>query len=132
MSRNIKKLQNLTHIVQCRLLFHEVFPPVDVAPAIGSLFVSNITSQSFTVSWNDMKGNIESFILEIIDSSWRREPVEYNLNHGTRSYEITDLRPATDYIAYLTGIVKGRRTNSVSVVASTGNWNSLFSSCFIS
>ncbi|KAI7813166.1 putative tenascin-like [Triplophysa rosa] len=91
----------------------------DVAPAVGSLFVSNITSQSFTVSWNGTKGNIESFILEIIDSSWRREPVEYNLTHGTRSYEITDLRPATDYIAYLTGIVKGRRTNSVSVVAST-------------
>ncbi|KAK7163953.1 hypothetical protein R3I94_002621 [Phoxinus phoxinus] len=91
----------------------------DSAPVVGSLYVSNITSESFSISWNDTRGDIERFILEIIDSSWQREPVEYNLTHGTQSYEITGLQPTTDYIAYLTGVMKGRRTDSVSAVAST-------------
>ncbi|XP_048043997.1 LOW QUALITY PROTEIN: tenascin [Megalobrama amblycephala] len=91
----------------------------DSAPVVGNLYVSNITSESFSISWNDTRGDIERFILEIIDSSWQREPVEYNLSHSTQSYEITGLRPTTDYIAYLTGVIKGRRTDSVSAVAST-------------
>lgn len=97
---------------------------------VGSLYVSNITSESFSISWNDTRGDIERFILEIIDSSWQQEPVEYNLTHGTQSYEITGLQPTTDYIAYLTGVMKGRRTDSVSAFASTGNWNYLFLAVF--
>uniref|UniRef100_A0A672KDH5 Tenascin-like n=1 Tax=Sinocyclocheilus grahami TaxID=75366 RepID=A0A672KDH5_SINGR len=89
------------------------------APVVGNLYVSNITSESFSISWNDTRGDIERFILEIIDSSWQREPVEYNLSQSTQSYEITGLRPTTDYIAYLTGVVKGRRTDSISAVACT-------------
>uniref|UniRef100_A0A673K2X1 Tenascin-like n=1 Tax=Sinocyclocheilus rhinocerous TaxID=307959 RepID=A0A673K2X1_9TELE len=42
--------------------------------------------------------------------------IEYNLSQSTQSYEITGLRPTTDYIAYLTGVVKRRRTDSVSAV----------------
>ncbi|XP_059405428.1 tenascin isoform X2 [Carassius carassius] len=91
----------------------------DSSPVVGNLYVSNITSESFSISWNGTRGDIERFILEIIDSSWQREPVEYNLSQSTKSYEITGLRPTTDYIAYLTGVVKGRRTDSVSAVAST-------------
>uniref|UniRef100_A0A672RMD0 Tenascin-like n=1 Tax=Sinocyclocheilus grahami TaxID=75366 RepID=A0A672RMD0_SINGR len=91
----------------------------DSAPVVGNLYVSNFTSESFSISWNDTRGDIERFILEIIDSSWQREPVEYNLSQSTQSYEITGLRPTTDYIAYLTGVVKGRRTDSVSAVATT-------------
>ncbi|XP_051953300.1 tenascin-like [Xyrauchen texanus] len=91
----------------------------DSTPVVGSLYVSNVTSESFSISWNGTKGNIERFILEIIDSSWLQEPVEYNLSHSTQHYEITGLRPSTDYIAYLTGVVRGRKTDSVSVVAST-------------
>uniref|UniRef100_A0A672KCY9 Tenascin-like n=1 Tax=Sinocyclocheilus grahami TaxID=75366 RepID=A0A672KCY9_SINGR len=91
----------------------------DSAPVVGNLYVSNITSESFSISWNDTRGDIERFILEIIDSSWQREPVEYNLSQSTQSYEITGLRPTTDYIAYLTGVVKGRRTDSISAVACT-------------
>ncbi|XP_068077498.1 tenascin isoform X1 [Danio rerio] len=91
----------------------------DRAPAMGNLYVSNVTSQSFFVSWNDTKGEIERFVLEIIDSSWQQEPIEYNLSQSVQSYEITGLRPTTDYIAYVTGVMKGRRTDSVSAVAST-------------
>uniref|UniRef100_A0A673K2S8 Tenascin-like n=1 Tax=Sinocyclocheilus rhinocerous TaxID=307959 RepID=A0A673K2S8_9TELE len=105
----------LKHAIKCTSFSQRMGHPLSIiAPVVGNLYVSNITSESFSISWNDTRGDIERFILEIIDSSWQREPVEYNLSQSTQSYEITGLRPTTDYIAYLTGVVKRRRTDSVT------------------
>lgn len=87
---------------------------------VGSLFVSNVTSESFRISWNGTEGELDGFILEIIDSDWLMEPKEFNLSSDGQSQEVTGLRPATDYIAYLYGTYKGSRTDAVTVVASTG------------
>uniref|UniRef100_A0A665U075 Zmp:0000000846 n=1 Tax=Echeneis naucrates TaxID=173247 RepID=A0A665U075_ECHNA len=46
-------------------------------------------------------------------------PKEYNISHNVKSYDVTGLRPSTDYIAYLYGTYKGSRTRAVSIVAST-------------
>ncbi|KAL7838413.1 hypothetical protein AOLI_G00268170 [Acnodon oligacanthus] len=89
------------------------------APLVGKLYVSNVTSESFSLSWNGTEGNFEGFILEIIDSSLRREPAEYNLSCNASSYDVTGLRPSTDYIAYLSGVVKGKRTHTISAFATT-------------
>ncbi|XP_035247745.1 tenascin-like isoform X2 [Anguilla anguilla] len=91
----------------------------ETEPVVGNLYVSNVTSESFTVSWNGTEGNFEGFVLEIIDSSWMMESMEYNLSHNALSYEIAGLNPSTDYIAYLYGVVKGVRTHAVSTVATT-------------
>ncbi|KAI4873167.1 hypothetical protein NFI96_021822, partial [Prochilodus magdalenae] len=89
------------------------------APMVGKLYVSNVTSESFSLSWNDTEGNFEGFVLEVIDSSWRREPAEYNLSFNAVSYDVTGLRPSTDYIAYLSGVAKGRRAHTISAFATT-------------
>uniref|UniRef100_A0A8B9LS94 Zmp:0000000846 n=1 Tax=Astyanax mexicanus TaxID=7994 RepID=A0A8B9LS94_ASTMX len=89
------------------------------APMIEKLHVSNVTSESFFLSWNGTEGNVDGFTLEIIDSSWRTEPAEYNLSSNASSYEVSRLRPSTDYIAYLSGVVKGRRIHTVSAFATT-------------
>uniref|UniRef100_W5KP24 Tenascin C n=1 Tax=Astyanax mexicanus TaxID=7994 RepID=W5KP24_ASTMX len=89
------------------------------APMIEKLHVSNVTSESFFLSWNGTEGNGDGFTLEIIDSSWRTEPAEYNLSSNASSYEVSRLRPSTDYIAYLSGVVKGRRIHTVSAFATT-------------
>ncbi|XP_064163743.1 tenascin-like isoform X1 [Anguilla rostrata] len=91
----------------------------ETEPVVGNLYVSNVTPESFTVSWNGTEGNFEGFVLEIIDSSWMMESMEYNLSHNALSYEIAGLNPSTDYIAYLYGVVKGVRTHAVSTVATT-------------
>ncbi|XP_048876821.1 tenascin-like isoform X2 [Brienomyrus brachyistius] len=88
-------------------------------PEVGTLLVSNVTSESFTISWNGTEGIFEGFVLEIIDSNWLFEPMEYNLSHNAQSHEITGLSPSTDYVAYLYGVVKGVRTQAVSAVATT-------------
>ncbi|KAJ8395853.1 hypothetical protein AAFF_G00027360 [Aldrovandia affinis] len=88
-------------------------------PVVGSLYVLNVTSESFTISWNSTEGDFEGYVLEIIDSNWLMAPMEYNLSHNALWYEITGLSPSTDYIAYLYGVVKGVRTRAVSTVATT-------------
>uniref|UniRef100_A0A667XQA7 Tenascin Ca n=1 Tax=Myripristis murdjan TaxID=586833 RepID=A0A667XQA7_9TELE len=88
-------------------------------PVVGNLYVSNLTSESFSIFWNGTEGEFDGYILEIIDSDWLREPKEYNVSLNVTSYKITGLRPSTDYVAYLYGIFKGSRTSAVSIVAST-------------
>lgn len=90
------------------------------APVVGNLYVSNVTHKSFSVSWNGTESGFEGFILEVIDTSWLKEPVELNVSHNTMSYDIKGLEPSTDYIAYLYGVMKGRRTHAISTVATTG------------
>lgn len=87
---------------------------------IGKLYITNLTSESFSISWNDTEGEFDGFILELIDSEWLMEPREYNISDNVKSHEVTELRPNTDYIAYLYGTYKGSRTSAVSIVASTG------------
>lgn len=89
-------------------------------PVVGKIHISNITPESFSVLWNGTEGDFDGFILEIIDSNWLMKPKEYNVSQAVKSYDITGLRPSTDYVAYLYGTRKGSRTSAVSVVASTG------------
>lgn len=102
--------------------YSNTFLPLVSAPEVGKLYVSNVTSASFSLSWNGTEGNVEGFVLEIIDSSWQREPAEYNLSSTAVSYDVTGLRPSTDYIAFLSGVVKGKRAHTISAFATTGNW----------
>lgn len=89
---------------------------------VGTLYVSDLTSERFRISWNGTEGELDGFILEIIDSDWLMEPKEFNLSSDVQSHEVTGLRASTDYIAYLYGMYKGSRTNAVSIVASTGTF----------
>ncbi|CAG5867584.1 unnamed protein product [Menidia menidia] len=88
-------------------------------PLVGKLYISNFTSESFSIFWNGTEEQFDGFILEIIDSDWLMEPKEFNISHNVRSHDVTGLRPSTDYIAYLYGTFKGSRTRAVSTVAST-------------
>lgn len=99
-------------------------------PLVGKLYISNLTSESFSILWNATEGAFDGFILEIIDSDWLMEPKEYNVSRDVTSHDVSGLRPSTDYIAYLYGTFKGSRTRAVSIVASTGIFDSL--SLFIS
>ena len=90
---------------------------------VGKIYISNLTSESFSILWNGTEEQFDGFILEIIDSDWLMKPKEYNISRNVRSHDVTGLRPSTDYIAYLYGTYKGSRTSAVSTVASTGILN---------
>ncbi|NWT01481.1 TENA protein, partial [Mionectes macconnelli] len=87
-------------------------------PEVGELMVSDITPESFNLSWTS-NGTFDIFTIEIIDSNRLLEPMEFNLSGNARTAHISGLSPSTDFIVYLSGISRGSRTQAISAAATT-------------
>ncbi|XP_030363031.1 tenascin isoform X2 [Strigops habroptila] len=90
-----------------------------VHPEVGELTVSDITSESFNLSWTTIHGDFDIFTIEIIDSNRLLEPMELNISGNSRTAHISGLSPSTDFIVYLYGISHGFRTQAISAAATT-------------
>ncbi|CAN8198082.1 unnamed protein product [Coccothraustes coccothraustes] len=88
-------------------------------PGIAELTVSDITPESFNLSWTASNGDFDAFTIEIIDSNRLLEPMEFNLSGNARTAHISGLSPSTDFIVYLSGISRGFRTQAISAAATT-------------
>ncbi|XP_021407059.2 tenascin [Lonchura striata] len=88
-------------------------------PGVAELTVSNITPESFNLSWTASNGDFDAFTIEIIDSNRLLEPMEFNLSGNSRTAHISGLSPSTDFIVYLSGISRGFRTQAISAAATT-------------
>uniref|UniRef100_A0A2K6TF70 Tenascin n=1 Tax=Saimiri boliviensis boliviensis TaxID=39432 RepID=A0A2K6TF70_SAIBB len=88
-------------------------------PEIGNLHVSDITPESFNLSWTATDGIFETFTIEIIDSNRLLETAEYNISGAERTAHIPGLPPSTDFIVYLSGLAPSIRTKTISVTATT-------------
>ncbi|NWV81139.1 TENA protein, partial [Dasyornis broadbenti] len=88
-------------------------------PGVAELTVSNITPESFNLSWTASNGDFDAFTIEIIDSNRLLEPMEFNLSGSSRTAHISGLSPSTDFIVYLSGISGGFRTQAISAAATT-------------
>uniref|UniRef100_G3T5T8 Tenascin n=1 Tax=Loxodonta africana TaxID=9785 RepID=G3T5T8_LOXAF len=88
-------------------------------PEIGNLNVSDITPESFNLSWTATDGVFETFTIEIIDSNRLLETVEYNISGAERTTHISGLPSSTDFIVYLSGLAPSIRTKTISTTATT-------------
>uniref|UniRef100_A0A8C2UEL5 Tenascin n=1 Tax=Coturnix japonica TaxID=93934 RepID=A0A8C2UEL5_COTJA len=88
-------------------------------PGVGELIVSDITPESFNLSWTTTSGDFDAFTIEIIDSNRLLEPMEFNISGDSRTAHISGLSPSTDFIVYLYGISHGFRTQAISAAATT-------------
>uniref|UniRef100_A0A2K5CUK4 Tenascin C n=1 Tax=Aotus nancymaae TaxID=37293 RepID=A0A2K5CUK4_AOTNA len=88
-------------------------------PEIGNLNVSDITPESFNLSWTATDGIFETFTIEIIDSNRLLETAEYNISGAERTAHISGLPPSTDFIVYLSGLAPSIRTKTISATAMT-------------
>ncbi|XP_004677456.1 PREDICTED: tenascin isoform X1 [Condylura cristata] len=88
-------------------------------PEIGNLSVSDITPESFNLSWTATDGAFETFTIEIIDSNRFLETMEYNISGDERTAHISGLRPSNDFIVYLSGITPSVWTKTISASATT-------------
>eukprot|EP00076_Gallus_gallus_P015730 XP_015134830.1 tenascin isoform X3 [Gallus gallus] len=88
-------------------------------PEVGELTVSDITPESFNLSWTTTSGDFDAFTIEIIDSNRLLEPMEFNISGNSRTAHISGLSPSTDFIVYLYGISHGFRTQAISAAATT-------------
>ncbi|KAL1776694.1 tenascin isoform X1 [Sigmodon hispidus] len=88
-------------------------------PEIGNLNVSDVTPESFNLSWTATDGIFDMFTIEIIDSNRLLQKAEYNISGAERTAHISGLPPSTDYIIYLSGIAPSIRTKTISTTATT-------------
>ncbi|XP_074017441.1 tenascin isoform X2 [Numenius arquata] len=88
-------------------------------PEVGELTVSDITPESFNLSWTTTSGDFDVFTIEIIDSNRLLEPMEFNISGNSRTAHISGLSPSTDFVVYLYGISHGFRTQAISTAATT-------------
>ncbi|XP_066896982.1 tenascin isoform X5 [Kogia breviceps] len=88
-------------------------------PEIGNLNVSDITPESFNLSWTATDGAFETFTIEIIDSNRFLETMEYNVSGAERTAHISGLRPNNDFIIYLSGLGPSIRIKTISATATT-------------
>ncbi|XP_061332941.1 tenascin isoform X1 [Pezoporus flaviventris] len=88
-------------------------------PEVGELTVSDITPESFNLSWTTAHGDFDVFTIEIIDSNRLLEPMELNISGNSRTAHISGLSPSTDFIVYLYGISHDFRTQAISAAATT-------------
>uniref|UniRef100_A0A8C6RNT8 Tenascin n=1 Tax=Nannospalax galili TaxID=1026970 RepID=A0A8C6RNT8_NANGA len=88
-------------------------------PEIGNLNVSDITPESFNLSWTATDGIFDTFTIEIIDSNRLLQTVEYNISGAERTAHISGLSPSTDFIVYLSGLAPSIRTKTISTTATT-------------
>ncbi|XP_037348157.1 tenascin isoform X3 [Talpa occidentalis] len=88
-------------------------------PEIGNLSVSDVTPESFNLSWTATDGAFETFTIEIIDSNRFLETMEYNISGDARTAHISGLRPSNDFIVYLSGITPSVWTKTISATATT-------------
>ncbi|NXK68846.1 TENA protein, partial [Sylvietta virens] len=88
-------------------------------PGVAELMISDITPESFNLSWTASNGDFDAFTIEIIDSNRLLEPMEFNLSGNSRTAHISGLSPSTDFVVYLSGTSRGFRTQAISAAATT-------------
>ncbi|XP_047624214.1 tenascin isoform X6 [Phacochoerus africanus] len=88
-------------------------------PEIGNLSVSDVTPESFSLSWTATEGAFETFTIEIIDSNRFLETMEYNISGAERTAHVSGLRPGNDFIVYLSGLAPGIQSKTISATATT-------------
>uniref|UniRef100_A0A7N5KJF9 Tenascin n=1 Tax=Ailuropoda melanoleuca TaxID=9646 RepID=A0A7N5KJF9_AILME len=88
-------------------------------PEIGNLTVSDITPESFNLSWTATDGAFETFTIEIVDSNRFLETMEYNISGAERTAHISGLHPNNHFTIYLSGLAPSLRTQIISTTATT-------------
>ncbi|XP_059110442.1 tenascin isoform X2 [Peromyscus eremicus] len=88
-------------------------------PEIGNLTVSDVTPESFNLSWTATDGIFDMFTIEIIDSNRLLQTAEHNISGAERTAHVSGLPPSTDFIVYLSGIAPSLRTKTISTTATT-------------
>ncbi|XP_042335083.1 tenascin isoform X2 [Sceloporus undulatus] len=88
-------------------------------PDVGDLTISDITPESFNLSWTTTNGDFEMFTIEIIDSNRLLEPKVFNVSGHLRTTHISGLSPKTDFIIYLYGMTRGFRSQTLNAAATT-------------
>lgn len=93
-------------------------PPEREKPNLGTLSVSEVTSNSARLSWDSPTGTFDSFLIQYKDAEGK--PKALPVDASSREATITDLAPSRKYKFNLYGLVGRKRLGPVSTETVTG------------
>lgn len=84
------------------------------------LFVSDITADSFRLTWTANEDLFDRFVIKIRDSKRLAHPQENSVHGSERTSVITGLMGGTEYEIELYGVTLDRRSQPITGVVQTG------------
>uniref|UniRef100_A0AAX7UQ15 Tenascin C n=1 Tax=Astatotilapia calliptera TaxID=8154 RepID=A0AAX7UQ15_ASTCA len=88
-------------------------------PEVQSLLVSDVTTDSFQLSWMAEEDSFDTFVIMVSQAKGLDQPRELVLGGEERSAVMTDLNEDTEYKAEIFGLILGRRSKSLLEVLKT-------------
>ncbi|XP_036974157.1 tenascin isoform X3 [Acanthopagrus latus] len=92
----------------------------EAEPEVEHLFVSDITADSFRLSWTSDEDIFDRFVIKIRDSKRLAHPQELSVRGDERTKVLTGLMSGTEYEIELYGVTLDQRSHSITGVAQTG------------
>ncbi|XP_068508852.1 tenascin isoform X3 [Syngnathus scovelli] len=92
----------------------------EAEPEVEHLFVSDITADSFRVSWAADEDLFDRFVIKLRDSKRLSRPQEHIVHGAERTRLITGLMAGTEYEIELYGLSLDHRSQPIIGVAQTG------------
>lgn len=95
--------------------------PSEAEPQLGTLTLTNVTPDSFNLSWTTRDGPFAKFVIHIRDSYAAHEPQELTVSGGARSAHISGLLDYTGYDINIKGTTDaGVHTEPLTAFVMTG------------
>ncbi|CAM4542796.1 unnamed protein product [Leuciscus chuanchicus] len=91
----------------------------DEKPQVGNITISDVSWDSFRVSWELDRGEVEGFLIEVSDPDGLFDGQNHTLSSQEFSLAVTDLSPSTFYRVTLYGMYKGDLLDPVFAEAIT-------------
>uniref|UniRef100_A0A669EPF5 Tenascin Cb n=1 Tax=Oreochromis niloticus TaxID=8128 RepID=A0A669EPF5_ORENI len=88
-------------------------------PEVQSLLVSDVTTDSFQLSWMAEEDSFDTFVIMVSQAEGLDQPRELVLGGEERTAVMTDLNEDTEYKVEIFGLILGRRSKSLLEVLKT-------------
>ncbi|XP_035523492.1 tenascin isoform X5 [Morone saxatilis] len=92
----------------------------EAEPEVEHLFVSDITADSFRLSWTSDEDMFDRFVIKIRDSKRLAHGQEHSVRGDERTKVLTGLMSGTEYEIELYGVTLDQRSQPITGVAQTG------------
>lgn len=94
----------------------------EAEPEVQTLLVSDVTPQSFRLSWTAEEDAMDTFVIMVTQPEGTAPPRELVTTGEERSVAVTDVAEDTEYTVEIFGLVLGKRTKSLLKMVRTGIW----------
>uniref|UniRef100_A0A4W4GQM8 Tenascin C n=1 Tax=Electrophorus electricus TaxID=8005 RepID=A0A4W4GQM8_ELEEL len=103
----LPRLIRLTSAQIPTCLISAVYHPDDEKPLVGNVTISEVSWDSFNISWELERGELEGFLVELVDPDGLSEGQNHTLSGQEFNLAVYGLSPSTFYRVSLYGLYRG-------------------------